>query len=99
LMGGMGSIEMMIPYASFPEDSFDISFSIAGKRIPNNRAERLIETLRESPDLVEDVPFKVVPKFRNKANLAEVLAELEVQHFIKFRPLFEFVRQLLYEMN
>ena len=92
-------IEMMFPYDVFPKEHLEFVFMMGGKKLAKAKGEMWVAKLTESPDLFDDVPFRVVPKFKDKTALASSLASLDETAFTKFKPVFGLIKRLLQQMS
>lgn len=92
-------IEMMFPYEKIPQENVEFVFMMGDKKLPKSRGEEWIASFEESPDLFDDVPFKVIPKFKNKTELSGKLSALPPEDYSNFKPVFQNVKRLLREMG
>lgn len=98
-VGNSMCIEMMFPYDVFPKEHLEFVFMMGGKKLAKAKGETWVAKLTESPDLFDDVPFRVVPKFKDKTALASSLASLDETAFTKFKPVFGLIKKLLQQMS
>lgn len=88
-------IEMMFPYELIPEGHVDFHFFMGSKKLSKSRGDEWIKNIRSSPDLFEDIPFRVVPKFDGKLDLAKFFVEANKTNFHSFDLLFSDVEKAL----
>jgi hypothetical protein len=98
LVGGP-CIEMMLPYDAL--DDGDIKFQFRMGQIPLSNAKGIewIEKLADSPQLFDDIPFGIVPKFQNKTNIAQKFGSIPAIKFRNFESIFQKIEHVLTLLN
>lgn len=89
----------MFPYAVFPKEHLEFVFMMGSKKLAKANGEKWVAQLTDSPDLFGDVPFRVVPKFKDKTALASSLASLDETAFTNFDSVFGLIKKLFQQMS
>lgn len=88
-------IEMMFPYYVIPNEHIDFEYMMGDKKLSVEKGKKWLENFNNSPDLFDDVPFKIVPKFKHKTQLSDKLSNLTAQDFEGFKPLFDMIKSVV----
>jgi AAA15 family ATPase/GTPase len=93
------SVELLFHFTEFSPDDVEFIFLMGNKRLTKAKAEEWIAHFEASPDLFDDVPFRIVPKFKQKTQLANKLAQRDAQKFGGFVTVFEMIENLRERMQ
>jgi hypothetical protein len=94
-MNGSFCIEMMFPYGVVPDDHIDFEYFMGDKKLSVEKGKKWLENFNDSPELFDDVPFKIIPKFKQKTQLCDKLSALTPQDFEGFKPLFDLIKSMI----
>ncbi len=93
------SVELLFPFTEFSAEDVEFNFLMGNKKLTKAKAEGWIAHFEKSPDLFDDVPFRVVPKFKQKVELAKRLEQSRAEKFREFAPIFDLIEELLEGMK
>ncbi len=92
-------VELLFPFSDLTAEDVDFVFKMGNKYLTKAKAEVWIKHFEESPDLFNDVPFMVIPKFKQKMELAKRLSNSDASKFHRFTPVFGLIERVFEGMR
>jgi AAA15 family ATPase/GTPase len=96
---GSMCIEMMFDFNKFSQNDIDFEFFMDRKKLTKASGQLWVMHFQNAPDMFEDAQFRVVPKFKNKIQLAEKLIAFPENEFHRFANVFAAINALIAKLN